>query len=90
MTVYTELFLGKQFWIIPLCVEFSNKVPLDSCSFNLSPHSDELVCYLIEIFFLMGKNKLEIRQYKNMSRLSFSPVTHLHRYKTRVHDMRKL
>lgn len=64
MTIYTELFLWKQFWIITLCVEFSNKVAFDSCLFNLSPHSDELVCYLIQIFFLMGKNKLEIRQYK--------------------------
>lgn len=28
---------------------------------NLSPHSDELVHYLIQAFSLTGENKLEIR-----------------------------
>lgn len=41
MTIYTELVLWKQFEIITLCIEFSNKVAVDSCLFNFSPHPDD-------------------------------------------------
>lgn len=54
---------------------------------NLSPHSDELVRYLIQAFSLTGENKLEIRWYKNMSRLGFLTISLLQRHKTEMHDV---
>ena len=65
-------FYGSYFGIIILCVGFSNRVTLESCSFNLSP--DELFqWYLIQTSLLTGKNKLEIRWLK---KITFRLVSH--------------